>query len=547
MDAGGTTVFHSSNDMAMSPVSAFAHLNAEKSALYRAILGVFVFERARFTIALRPPEIAAGLAARHATDRDSPPRPSEMEIGAALDQLVAWNNLLATRDTADVATVEEFYRSRYLYQLSAEGEAAEHAISAFFEHLHRPGELQATTLRDLLTLLEQLVAELAAAEPDRDRVHLVFLALVTRFEELTSRAQSFMRSLQSTVELHGIELDAFFSYKDALIDHLDRFLGELVLSTSRITAALHEIAALDLDRAFRLLAERDLADALQPTADDFTAAADHWRARWDGLRRWFDHPDGTSQAEVLRARARAAIPALLTAIAQLNERRHHRTDRAADFLALARWFAETRADADAHRLWRAAFALAPMRHLRVDDATLIARESSGETARTSWLAGTPLRIVPRLRQTGRYAARGGPRVVVDHAEAKALLAALTREETEQIARARDRLARDETLRLAALSGLNRIEFDLFLDLLGEALARKADAAAPVEAFSSDGQLRLWLDPIPGAPLATLHTSQGAFTGPDHLITISHAHASGGRPMGGRHDSGTRPMPESMDA
>src|SRR5690606_25305527 len=137
--------------------------------------------------------------------------------------------------------------SRYLYQFSAEGEAAEHAIGAFFQHLHRPGELQATTLRDLLTLLDQLATELDVADPDRDRVHLAFQSLVIRFEELTSRAQSFMRSLQSTVELHGIELDAFLAYKDALIDHLDRFLGELVLSTRRIAVALHELAALDLE------------------------------------------------------------------------------------------------------------------------------------------------------------------------------------------------------------------------------------------------------------------------------------------------------------
>src|SRR5439155_15595640 len=162
------------------PVTAFAHLNAEKGALYRAILAVFVYERARFTIALRPLEIAACLAVRHAADPDSSPSASDNELTAALEQLVAWNNLLATRDTADVATVEEFYRSRYLYQLSAEGEAAEHAISAFFQHLHRPGELQATTLRDLLTLLEQLAAELVAPEPDRDRVHLAFQALVMR-------------------------------------------------------------------------------------------------------------------------------------------------------------------------------------------------------------------------------------------------------------------------------------------------------------------------------------------------------------------------------
>jgi uncharacterized protein (TIGR02677 family) len=495
----------------------------EKSALYRAILGVFVAERARFTIALRPPEIAAGLAARHATDPDSPASPSETELAAALEQLVAWKNLSATRDTADVSSVEEFYRSRYLYQLSAGGEAAEHAIGAFFQHLHRPGELQATTLRDLLTLLEQLATELAVAEPDRDRVHLAFQSLVIRFEELTSRAQSFMRSLQSTVELHGIELDAFLAYKDALIDHLDRFLLELVLSTSRIAIALHELAALDLDRAFRLLARRDLADALQPTDADFAAVAAGWRARWEGLRRWFDHPGGTSQAELLRSRARSAIPALLTAIAQLNERRHQRADRAADFLALARWFAEAPSDADAHRLWRAAFALTPARHLRIDDATLIARENAGETARTSWLGGTPLRIAPRLRQTGRYTARGGPRAVIDRAQEKALLSALTREEAAQIARARARLARGEPLRLAALGALDAAEFDLFLDLLGEALARKESDSAPVEAFSSDGQLRIRLEPLPFAPPATLHTAHGDFSGPDHIVTISRAH------------------------
>jgi len=502
--------------------SVFAHLNAEKASLYRAILEVFSAERARFTIALRPPEIAASLAARHAAYAASP-LPSDDELAAALQQLVVWKNLFATRDTADVATVEEFYRSRYLYQFSADGEAAEHAIGAFLRHLRRPGELQVTTLRELLVLLDQLAAELATTAPDRDRLHLAFQALVGRFEELTSRAQTFMRSLQSTVELHDIELDAFLAYKDALIDHLERFLGELVLSTGRIAAALEDLAKLDLDRAFRLLAERDLADAVQPTADDSVAAASMWRSRWEGLCRWFDRPDGVSQADLLRSRARAAIPALLTAIAQLNERRHQRADRAADFLTLARWFAEAPSDADAHRLWRAAFALTPARHLRVDEATLVARESAGESPRTSWLAAIPLRIAPRLRRTGFFAPRGGPRTAIDYGKGKAQLAALTREEAAQIARARDWLARAEPLRLAALSGLERAAFDLFLDLLGEALARKERATDTVEAFSSDGQLRIVLKPIPGAPPATLTTAHGTFSGPDHFVTISHAH------------------------
>jgi len=42
--------------------AVFAHVNAEKSPLYRAILRAFVAERARFAIALRPSEIHAALA-----------------------------------------------------------------------------------------------------------------------------------------------------------------------------------------------------------------------------------------------------------------------------------------------------------------------------------------------------------------------------------------------------------------------------------------------------------------------------------------------------
>ena len=52
------------------------------------------------------------------------------------------------------------------------------------------------------------------------------------------------------------------------------------------------------------------------------------------------------------------------------------SDRSADFRALARFFAEAPDDPAAHRLWRAAFAFAPARHLSVDRNT----ERPGEAA-----------------------------------------------------------------------------------------------------------------------------------------------------------------------
>lgn len=91
--------------------SVFAHLNTEKAPLYRAILGVFVAERARYALALRPSEIQAALAAAHGSELFSD------EVDAELRQLCDWGNLDDSPDTAEAASVEEFYRKRRLYQL----------------------------------------------------------------------------------------------------------------------------------------------------------------------------------------------------------------------------------------------------------------------------------------------------------------------------------------------------------------------------------------------------------------------------------------------
>jgi len=85
-----------------------------------------------------------------------------------------------------------------------------------------------------------------------------------RFDELTAKAQAFMSSLQRTIDLHGLSVDALVAYKQSLIDYLERFIGELVLATAEITERLQ---ALDDQGVARLLAaaRRELADALDPT------------------------------------------------------------------------------------------------------------------------------------------------------------------------------------------------------------------------------------------------------------------------------------------
>lgn len=494
--------------------SVFAHLNVEKSPLYRTILGVFVTERARFVISLRPAEIHAVLARTPGGSACTPP-----ELDAALQQLRTWGNLDDTADNADASSIEEFYQRRRLFQLSAAGEAAEHALAVFDDYLHRPGELQTTALHDISELLEALLPRLADTPLDDAKLHHLLSSLVARFEQLTTRAQSFMRGLQSTVELHGISVEAFLAYKERLIDYLEKFIGELVVATSRIADALLQLEECGVALAFAAAARRELADALDPAPDAPARAEAAWREKWTGLRRWFVADDGPSQAELLRARARSAIPALLTAVSQINDRRASRADRAADFATLARWFAEAPDEADCHRLWRAAFALSPARHLRINAETLDRRAAHAEPPQTSWLEGAPIWLSPRLRQHGRSASRGPAAATIDRSAEKARLKELARAQAAQIARARERLTNAGRRRLGELGPLDEPEFRLFLELLGHALTLQPARHGAIDVESADGTLRIRLEPIVGGGEVALATPLGEFRGRDHWIEI----------------------------
>jgi uncharacterized protein (TIGR02677 family) len=216
---------------------------------------------------------------------------------------------------------------------------------------------------------------------------------------LTARAQTFLRSLQRTIDLHGITVPAFLEYKQTLIDYLERFIRELVIATHEIAATLREIESRGIERFLEAAAQRDTVDAIEPEKPGRLADARKlWHARWTGLRGWFINDSARpSQADILRGRARAAIPAPLSAVARINDRRIARSDRVADLQTLARWFAESPSEADAHRLWRAAFGLASARHLRVDEETLEGREQNPVSPQTSWLEAEPLWISPRVR------------------------------------------------------------------------------------------------------------------------------------------------------
>jgi uncharacterized protein (TIGR02677 family) len=495
----------------------FAHLTVPHAALYRRVMGAFLAAKERFAVHLRPEDVFAALPPEH--------RPADLDtVVKALDSLVEWGNLRADPDTSRVTAVEDFYRKRFIYQLTQAGEAAEQALSTYDEALGRRGALQAVALHDIVTQLRALLviaAEQEEGEPDAAKAHLALSALTGRFEALAENARAFMGSLQRTIDLHDVEVEVFLAYKDRLIQYLERFIQDLITLGARIARLVLELEHV-VGPLLRLAAAREAADASPGEAERAEARAyAQWQSRWSSLAAWFLSRDGReSQARLLRGRALGAIPQLLAVVRTLTERRAGRSDRSADFRTLARWFAEAPDDAARHRLWRAAFGLYPSRHLSIDADSLAERRISPVPPATPWAEAEPLRISPQLRRSGSYERRGKARKVEDRSEAREWLAALARKQAAEIESARALLATGGETRLSLLGALDPLPFQLFLQLLGDALASWRPGMTTTAVTSNDGSMEIRLTALDDGRTARIETPGGVFSGPDHAVEIT---------------------------
>jgi uncharacterized protein (TIGR02677 family) len=357
--------------------------------------------------------------------------------------------------------------------------------------------------------LKQLSEEHAL---DPARVHRNLIAQKTRFEDLRATAYALIGRLERSNGAAVAEIRR-------LVDYGERFTGELVMTADRVGEALPAIEQTGIERLFQAAAEHVVRDGLDSTPQTLAAVCARWRSHWELLCEWFiSQPSRVSNAELLRERIRAAIPALIRVITSINDRQLYRVDRSNDFRVLARWFARAESDAEAHRLWRALFGLCPARHLIVNETTLDDYEASSAQANTSWMDAPPLRISIRIRDGGSKSEPALTRIVDRTAEKEKLVAA-TREESLRILMAQSRLATGRRVRLSDLGRLEVGEFELFLDLLAEAMSARVFPTEPVEIVSGDGCLKVRLEPTGDGRETLVLTPEGLFSGPDHWITV----------------------------
>jgi len=493
-------------------LSVFAYTVEGLAPLYRAIMRLFVEAKASYRLELRPAEIAAELERRSAIPGDLATRPSREELDRALDQLSTWGNLRRTHDTARVATLEDFRRRHYLYQLTPAGEAAERAVASVIEALENSGSLQTVMLGAILRNLAALAEEIGKDSPSPAALYEGIFNVTEQFTALTENASTFMARLHEAIDASEVETEAFIVYKHAVIAYLEEFIGELARLAPRIEAQIRAVEeGGEVEKLVRLAAEADRAPSLGGERD----VSGRLEGQWRGLSRWFvGTAEEPATVERLRSAARRAINRILQVLERLHDKRFRRVSRTADLLQLARWFESAEGETDAHRLFQNAFGLASARHFGGFD-----EERDLVRASVSWWRGTPVEISQMLRESGRIAPSGAAARVVDHSAARRRLAEAHARRHRRFLRALERFAGRGPLPVGELEPLSDEEFELFLELLDRLLALPPDTRGLRRGRSRDGRLGLRLEAPADGERAVVHTAAGRLELPAYTLTV----------------------------
>ncbi|GHH47895.1 TIGR02677 family protein [Lentzea cavernae] len=377
------------------------------------------------------------------------------------------------------------------YGLTKLGEAAYAGLKHALDTLTGSGSLQTATVDAIAARLDELSTPL-----DNQRTFTALMELEGHLSALRTNTTRFNADLQRLLRDEDTDLATFQDVKRTTITYLRDFIADLDARKQQIRDRINGIDAVALhERARNGAGLHQDENWLQNRAK-----------AWESLRTWFHNVDELQDV------SRKAIVQLLRVLDRISEQRKKPTNTAADFRALAKWFARTETEDEAHELFNAAFGLYSARHAHLAHA-------DGELlpSAEAWHNTPPVPVSPQLRATGKQEHIGATGKVRNVDEVRRSRREQAEKERAELEYAWSQIQTDGAIRISTLTNLDHDTFHRLIDLVGRALGSDPDSTGTRSAGTSDGRMQINLRNARG--WATMTTQKGTLSGPDYVIDV----------------------------
>ncbi|GBF32860.1 hypothetical protein DCCM_1056 [Desulfocucumis palustris] len=485
-------------------------MNAQNVGRYRCIMRYFYEQHQKLRYWLKPQEVYDGVAAFGLLEEDYTLDQCQKD----LNQLVEWGNLVPRHDGGRSATVEEYLRKKFRYQMTPYAVEIERLVAGLEKIRGYGGSLEPSLFENIAGDLDLL--ESAAGQFPPGVAVSLWEKIYGDFIKLTENASDYIASLQSSKVEELMLTETFLAYKDSVTRYLQDFIQGLQRQAYKIEAVL---AAMDPDivNTFLVNVQRDLA--ARPLLDDPVdpeEQLERLRQEWQSMLRWFAGREGeNSDVYFLEQTTKDTIARIVRNALRIQEKHRLGVSRRRELDYLGKWFFALDDIKQSRRLAAHVFALYRCRHFQGLD------ERGTDNADISmWQVGPNIRELrsrsrKRLRDTGSGSIKE-QRERQQRARERFLLA-----QQEEMAVLQAYLKRRE-VRISDLDPVSSRERYYLLYWIGRCMANKSRRILTPEGIG------ISLEMPAGRERARLECDDGELDMPDYLLKFT----SG---MGERHE------------
>ncbi|MEW5922138.1 MAG: TIGR02677 family protein [Bacillota bacterium] len=486
----------------LKPIVEISYLNAQNVGRYRCIMRYFYDQHQRLRYWLKPQEVFGGVTAFGLLEEDY----TLEQCHKDLNQLVEWGNLVPRHDGGRSATVEEYLRKKFRYQMTPYAVEIERLVAGLEKIRGYGGSLEPSLFESIAEHLDRL--EKVAGQYTPGEAIALWEKIYSDFIKLTENASDYIASLQSTKVEELMLTEAFLAYKDSVTRYLQDFIQGLQRHAYKIEAVL---ATMDpyIVNTFMANVQRDLA--ARPQLDEPVTPEeqlDRLQREWQSIVRWFGgHESEPSDVYFLEKTTKDTIARIVRNALRIQEKHRLGVSRRRELDYLGKWFFTLDEINESHRLAAHVFGLYQCRHFQgVDD------KGSDNADVSMWQAGPNIRGLrsrsrKRLRDTGTGPIRD-QRERQQKARENFILA-----QQEEMVVLQDYLARQE-VRIADLGPVSARERYYLLYWIGRCMANKSRRILTPEGIGISLQMPTGLE------RAMLECDDGELDMPNYLLKFN---------------------------
>jgi uncharacterized protein (TIGR02677 family) len=486
----------------LKPIVETSYLNTQNVGRYRCIMRYFYEQHQRLRYWLKPQDIFEGVIALNLLDEDYTLDQCQKD----LNQLVEWGNLMPRHDGGRSATVEEYLRKKFRYQMTPYAVEIERLVSGLEKIRGYGGSLEPSLFENIAGNLNRLERE-SGQFPAGEAVAL-WEKTYGDFVKLTENASDYIASLQSTKVEELMLTEAFLAYKDSVTHYLQDFIQGLQRYAYKIEAALAFMEPVIVD-TFLVNVQRDLA--ARPQLDEPVTPEEQLQRlqlEWQSMVRWFAGQENEpSDVYFLEQTTKDTIARIVRSALRIQEKHRMGVSRRRELDYLGKWFFTLETLDAAHLLAAHVFGLYRCRHFQGID-----QKDSDNADMSMWQAAPNIRELrsrsrKRLRDTGTGSIKN--RQERQQKAREDFL--LTQQEVQAVLQ--DYLARQE-VSIAELGPVSARERYYLLYWIGRCMTNKSRRILTPEGIGITLQMSA------GGERAVLVCDDGELEMPNYLLTFS---------------------------